>query len=105
MVRIRRLQRKDEHGRWYTDAYAIETPDGHVRLRYPLSWEYLGAQYNAEISKQRLSLERLGELLSSRKLRWLAVETLVVDDDQALSILDRECNIPTMRKAVATRES
>ncbi len=94
MVLIRRLQRKDEKGRWYTDAYAIETPDKRIELRYPLSWEHLGAMYNAEFRKRGLTLVELDQVLSGRNLKWLPLEALQVGYEQALSMLDRECNIP-----------
>ena len=101
MTSLRRLQRKDERGKWYTDAYAIEVPDGHVTLRYPLSWEHLGARYNAEIRQRRLTLEQLDALWSGRNLKWLMVETLPLAYDEALRTLDRECHIPTAKKAIA----
>jgi hypothetical protein len=100
MTRVRRLQRKDERGKWYTDAYAIERADGHVILRYPLSWEHLGARYNAEIRQRQLTLEQLEALWSGRNLKWLAIEPLPLLYDEAVHELDRECHIPTTRKAV-----
>ena len=99
MIRIRRLQRKDEKGKWYTDAYAIETPDKRTLLRYPLSWEQVGARYNAEIQRRRLTLERLDELWSGRNLQWLEIETWSVPYDEALQRLNRECHIPIVKKS------
>ncbi len=100
MVRIRRLQARDERGKWYPEAYAIETPESKIVLRYPLTWEYLGGRYNAQIAERNLALAELEQVLSGRKLRWLAVETLPLDYEQALAVLDRECHVPTKQKAV-----
>jgi len=41
MTRIRKLQRKGEDGTWHSDAYAVETSNGQITLRYSLAWEYL----------------------------------------------------------------
>ena len=82
------------------DAYAIETPEGHVVLRYPLAWEHMGAEYNAEISKRNLKLSELDKVLSGRHLRWLEPEAFEMNYDQVLAVLDRECNVPTSKKQI-----
>ena len=99
MVKFRRLQVCDKRGRWYTDAYAIEDEHRQVLLRYPLSWEHLGSDYNAQIRKLELSLEQLEMLLKGPQLRWLAVESLALDFAHAIKQLDRECGFALAPKA------
>jgi hypothetical protein len=93
MVRIRKLQRKGEDGRWHSDAYAIELRD-KVILRYSLAWEFLGSRYNQMIQEKDLSLEQLDQILTDDSLRWLSVEKLEVDTEEALNVLDCECHVP-----------
>jgi hypothetical protein len=100
MIKIRRLQLRNDEGRWALEAYAIEDAEGRVTLRYPLGWEYLGARYNGQIREQNLGLDQLEELVSGERLRWLQPE--VVEDalvGRTLEALDRECHIP-LRGAV-----
>jgi len=58
MIRVRKLERKDEDGAWRSDAYAVEMPGGQVTLRYSLAWEYLGGRYNRLIQERGLPLEQ-----------------------------------------------
>jgi len=46
------------------------------------------------IQEQRLSLEQLEQVLAGDSLRWLPVETLEMDDEDAIQSLDRECHVP-----------
>ena len=94
MTRIRKLQRKGRDGTWHSDAYAIETHNGQITLRYSLAWEYLGGRYNRMIQERGLSLERLEQVLTGDSLRWLPVETLETDDEEVIQALDRECHVP-----------
>lgn len=103
MIRYRRLQVCDNRGRWYTDAYAVEDEQGQVLLRYPLSWEHLGSDYNARIRERKLSLEQLENLLKGPRLRWLAVESLALDFAHAVEQLDRECGLVLGSKMGKTR--
>jgi hypothetical protein len=94
MTRIRKLQRKGEDGTWHSDACAVETRKGQITLRYSLAWEYLGGCYNQMIQEQGVSLEQLEQVLAGDSLRWLPVETLEMDDEDAIQALDRKCNVP-----------
>jgi hypothetical protein len=94
MIRVRKLQRKGEDGVWHSDAYAVETPGGQVTLRYSLAWEHLGGRYNRLIQERALSLEQLEQVLAGDSLRWLPVETFVMDDEQVIQRLDHECQVP-----------
>jgi len=94
MTRIRKLQRKGGDGAWHSDAYAVETHNGQITLRYSLAWEYLGGRYNQMIQEQGLSLEQLEQVLAGDCLRWLPVETLETDDEDTIQALDRECHVP-----------
>jgi len=94
MTRIRKLQRKGEDGTWHSDAYAVETRSGQITLRYSLAWEYLGGRYHQMIQEQGLSLEQLEQMLAGDSLRWLPVETIEMDDEDAIQALDRECHVP-----------
>jgi hypothetical protein len=105
MIRIRKLQRKDENGTWHSDAYAVEMPDGQLVLRYSLAWEYLGGRYNRMIRERGLSLEQLEQVLSGDSLRWLSVENLEMDDEEAIQVLDRECHVPRPVTASASRRT
>ena len=101
MIRIRKLQRKGEDGAWHSDAYAVEMPGGQVTLRYSLAWEYLGGRYNRLIQERGLSLEQLEQVLAGDSLRWLPVETFVMDDEQVIRTLDRECHVPRWATVLA----
>lgn len=46
------------------------------------------------IQEQGLSLEQLEQVLAGDSLRWLPVETLEMDDEDAIQALDRECHVP-----------
>ena len=88
------IRAEGEDGAWHSDAYAVETRKGRITLRYSLAWEYLGGRYNQIIQEQGLSLEELEQVLGGDSLRWLAVETLEMDDEDAIQTLDRECHVP-----------
>lgn len=94
MIRVRRLQRKGSDGTWHSDAYAVETRDGQITLRYSLAWEYLGGRYNRMIRERGLSLEHLEQVLAGDSLRWLPVETLETDAKDVIQSLDQECHVP-----------
>lgn len=101
MVRIRRLQAQDEKGRWYNDSYAIETPDGQVEFRYNLTWEHMGGRYANQIRDSGLQLNKIDQVLSEPKLKWLPVETLDLSYAAATEVLDRECHIPSLQRTRA----
>jgi hypothetical protein len=105
MTRIRKLQRKGEDGTWHSDAYAVETRNGQITLRYSLAWEYLGGRYNRTIQEQGLSLEQLEQVLAGDSLRWLPVETLEMDEEDAIQALDRECHVPRPATVPITLEA
>jgi hypothetical protein len=42
-MKVRRLQRKDDEGQWYDDAYAVEESSGQVVFHYNLTWEKIGS--------------------------------------------------------------
>jgi len=94
MTRIRKLQRKGEDGTWHSDAYAVETHNGQITLRYSLAWEFLGGRYNQMIQEQGLLLDQLEQVLAGDSLRWLPVETFEMDDKDVIRALDRECHVP-----------
>jgi len=105
MTRIRKLQRKGEDGTWHSDAYVVETRHGQIMLRYSLAWEYLGGRYNRMIQEQGLLLEQLEQVLAGDSLRWLPVETLEMDDEDAIRALDRECHVPRLATVPITLEA
>ncbi|MBM4465960.1 MAG: hypothetical protein FJ014_10490 [Chloroflexi bacterium] len=105
MTRIRKLQRKGEDGTWHSDAYAVETRHGQIKLRYSLAWEYLGGRYNRMIQEQGLSLEQLEQVLAGDSLRWLPVETIEMDDEDAIQALDCECHVPRAATVPITLEA
>ncbi|MGA9349579.1 MAG: hypothetical protein WBW48_12370 [Anaerolineae bacterium] len=105
MTRIRKLQRKGEDSTWHSDAYAVETRNGQITLRYSLAWEYLGGRYNQMIQEQGLSLEQLEQVLAGDSLRWLPVETLEMDEEDAIQALDRECHVPRPATVLITLEA
>ena len=94
MTRIRKLRRKGKDGTWHSDAYAVETRNGQVTLRYSLAWEYLGGRYNRMIRERGLSLEQLEQVLAGASLRWLPIETLETDGEEIIQALDSECHVP-----------
>ena len=78
------MQRKGGDGTWHSDAYAIETRNEQITLRYSLAWEYLGGRYNQVIQERGLSLEQLEQVLAGDSLRWLPVETLEMYEEDAM---------------------
>lgn len=100
MVRIRRLQRKDEMGKWYDDSYAIESLDGKIHFRYNLAWDVIGSRYYGKIQQSGVPLEQVHLVLNEPGLKWLPVETLDLDFDQATEMLDPQFHIPRPKKKV-----
>ncbi len=100
MVRVRKLEQRDEQGRWFSDAYAIETPDGTIEFRYSLAWEYLGGRYNQIIQRSGRTLEELEEVVRGSDLRWRSPRTLPLDYQEAVARLDRECCVPRLVRNV-----
>jgi hypothetical protein len=105
MTKIRKLQRKGEDGTWHSDAYAVETRNGQITLRYSLAWEYLGGRYNQIIQERALPLEKLEQVLAGDSLRWLPVESLEMDGEDAIQALDRECHVPRPATVPITLEA
>ncbi len=101
MTRARRLQSQDENGEWYSEAYAIESPEGAIIFHYPFWWEHIGGQYAYQIKESRLPLEHVEQILHAPKLKWLPVEKLDLTFEQAIELLDTECHIPRLKKKVA----
>ncbi|MBI4674456.1 MAG: hypothetical protein HY741_22660 [Chloroflexi bacterium] len=100
MIRIRRLQRQDEDGKWFDDSYAIQASDGKVTCRYNLTWEYLGGRLNYQIQQSGLPLEELEQVFDNPRMRWLPVETLDMSFEQATEFLDPQFHIPRLKKRV-----
>lgn len=98
MIRARRLQGKDENGNWYSEAYAVQAPNGEIIFHYPFWWEHIGGQYANEMKQSDLPLEQIEQILSGPKLKWLALESLDMPFDQAMEFLDEECHIPRLKK-------
>ncbi len=107
-MKIRRLQRKDEHDQWYDDAYVYEDKDGQVIFRCNLTWESVGRRYYRVFKESGIPIEEIETVLSldGQTMRWLELE--VITDDQIevfLEKLDETCAIPkprsvTMAKAI-----
>lgn len=57
------------------------------------------------IQERELSLEQLEQVLSGDSLRWLPVETLEMDDAEAIQALDRECHVPRPATALTDRRA
>lgn len=101
MVRFRRLERKAETGEWFDDSYAIESPDGKIHFRYNLAWDVIGSRYYGKIQASGVSLEQVHLVLDEPGLKWLPVETLDMDFEQAIEFLDPQFHIPRLKKKVA----
>lgn len=98
-MRVRRLQRKDEEGQWYDDAYAYEDSAGKVIFRYNLTWERLGSTYNGKIREAGISLEEVDSvILPGDGLCWLSIELIAEQNSKSfLEVLDEACAIPKPR--------
>ena len=107
-MKIRRLQRKNEHDQWYDDAYVYEDEDGQVIFCCNLTWESVGRRYYRAFKESGVPIEEVETVfpLDRQTMRWLEIE--VITDDQVelfLEKLDEACAIPrprsvTMAKAV-----
>ena len=100
-MRIRRLQRQDEDGQWYDDAYVTEEvcADNQETLifHYNLTWDRVGSAYNATLQETDLPLDEIETLLQpGETFRWLPAETIPEDAAQYfLEQLNEACAIPT----------
>ncbi len=101
MIRIRRLELQDETGVWHPEAYIIENDAGGIELRYPLSWDVIGSKYYGAIQASGLPMEQVEQILSGTRLRWLPVETVAFDFEQATELLDPQFHIPRLKKKIA----
>lgn len=99
-MKIRRLQRKDEHEQWYDDAYVYENEDGQVIFCCNLTWESVGRRYYKAFQESGVPIEDVETVLSldGRTMRWLPLE-VIADDQVALFLekLDEACDIPGPR--------
>ena len=92
MMKIRRLQRRDENNQWYGDAYVYENDEGQIIFRYNLTWESVGARYNKKFKETGVSLEDIETImpLDGQTMRWLPIE--VVEEKNTIDpIVDAEC--------------
>src|SRR5687768_13204159 len=98
-MRLRKLQRLDEDGTWFDDAYAFENSKGQVIFRYNLAWGRVGAACNTKIKQASTRLEEIETIIpSGEELCWLPVE--VIDEEVStkyLEALDQACAIPKSR--------
>lgn len=100
-MRIRRLQRQDEDGQWYDDAYVTEDiiEDGIEILvfHYNLTWDRVGSAYNEKLQEAGVPLDEIETVLQAGEtFRWQTVE--IIPDDEVgefLKQLNEECAIPT----------
>ena len=77
IMRIRRLQRQDETGLWYDDAYAFEDDHGKVEFRYNLTRDRVGSAFNTRLSDTQSRLDAIESLIQpGAGFRWLPVETI-----------------------------
>jgi hypothetical protein len=98
-MKIRKLQRLDENGTWFDDAYAFENDEGQVIFRYNLAWGRVGAAHNAQLRKTKPRLEDIETIISpGDSLRWLPVEIIAKEEAVSfLTALDVACAIPKPR--------
>ena len=103
-MRLRKLQRLDEDGTWFDDAYAFENNEGQVIFRYNLAWGRVGAAYNVKIQAARIQLEEIETIIQpSDGLRWLPIEIIAEEAVEAhLAALDEACAIPKPRSIART---
>ena len=98
-MRVRRLQRKDEDGVWYDDAYAFENGKQPVTFRYNLTLGRVGSNHNGQIKEQNILLDEIEKVIPEGEyVRWLNIE--VIEEEQAetyLDMLDQICYIPKPR--------
>jgi hypothetical protein len=95
-MRVRKLQRLDEEGHWFDDAYAYEKSSGHVVFRYSVAWGRIGAKCNRTIREDEVKLEDIETVIPpGDELRWLDI--IIIPDDespQALLELSKACAVP-----------
>lgn len=103
-MKVRKLQRKDEDGVWFDDAYAFENEEGNIIFRYNLAWGRVGANYNRKLRQQPVPLEQIETIIpTGDELHWLPVETVPDEAVKAfLEKLDETCAIPKPRSIVHT---
>jgi hypothetical protein len=97
-MKVRRLQRKNDEGQWYDDAYAVEESSGQVVFHYNLTWEKIGSYYNGKLKRSGVSLEEIETIIQPTKgLRWLPIEVVEEEAKSFLERLDEACAIPKPR--------
>lgn len=98
-MRLRQLQRQNEEGQWFDDAYAFEDNSGQVIFRYNLTWGRVGARCNGQIREAGISLEDIETVIPPGEgLRWLPIEVIADEAVEAfLTNLDERCGIPKPR--------
>lgn len=107
-MKVRRLQRKDDEGQWYDDAYAVEESPGLVVFHYNLTWEKIGSYYNGKLKRSGVSLGEIETVIQpTRGLRWLPIELVEEETKSFLERLDEACAIPkplpiSIRKVLTT---
>jgi len=98
-MKVRRLQRKEEDGVWYDDAYAFENSEQQVTFRYNLTLGRVGSNHNGQIKEQQILLDEIEKVIPEGDyVRWLTIE--VIEEEQAqthLDMLDQICYIPKPR--------
>ena len=101
MIRMRLLQRKNDEGQWYDDAYILENKEGEVTFHYNLTWERTGANINGKLQQNdnTITLENIEILIPPNQgLRWLDIEQIADDQTETfLEELDDRCAIPKPR--------
>ncbi|RMF05224.1 MAG: hypothetical protein D6768_01560 [Chloroflexi bacterium] len=103
-MRVRRLQRRDEDGVWFDDAYALEDARGQVVFHYNLTWERLGAEINRQLLAEVVPLDEMERVIpASDDLRWQEPELIEAPDlAEFLAALNEACAIPKARPVVQT---
>ena len=99
-MKIRRLQRKDEHNQWYDDAYIYEDKDGRLIFKCNLTWESVGRRYYKEFKESDLPIEEVETILAldGQSICWLPLEVIAAEQVEAyLEELDDRCAIPKPR--------
>lgn len=103
-MRVRRLQRRDEDGVWFDDAYALEDEQGQVVFHYNLTWERLGAEINRQLQAGSVPLDEMEQVIpASDDLRWQEPELVdMPDSNEFLTALNEACAIPKARPVIQT---
>ena len=105
-MKVRKLQRLDEAGVWFDDAYAYEDKQGQTIFRYNLAWGRVGARHNRALRQQQTPLEQIETIIPPGEgLRWLPLETIPAEEVPAfLAHLNEACAIP-QRGSVKQRQA